>query len=76
MAELDEDKRSILLKEASIYLMENVISVPTNCPPEAVYWWPWLKNYYGESSAHDYSDFVPFLATAWLDLDLKAEMGY
>ncbi|MBA7692042.1 hypothetical protein ES703_100600 [subsurface metagenome] len=38
----------------------------------ASYWWPWVKNYYGE--AYFYS--IYSMTSAWIDQDLKAEMGY
>jgi len=39
------------------------------------YWWPWIKNYYGERSIGD-GELATILAYAWIDQDLKAEMGY
>ncbi|MBA7554131.1 hypothetical protein ES705_46743 [subsurface metagenome] len=39
------------------------------------FWWPWVKNYYGERHATDIQ-LATYMAHAWLDQNLKAEMGY
>ena len=38
----------------------------------ATYWWPWVKNFYGEA----YLFSIHSNASVWIDQDLKAEMGY
>jgi peptide/nickel transport system substrate-binding protein len=40
------------------------------------FWWPWLKNYYGEANVGDWGNPMPILAYIWIDQDLKNEMGY
>jgi len=72
-AEFDEDKRNALIKEAAVYVVNEVPFIPLRPHMQAVYWWPWLKNYYGEVMGRTYH--VP-LFYAWIDQDLKAEMGY
>ena len=38
----------------------------------STYWWPWVKNYYGAAYLMSYYA----INSAWIDQDLKAEMGY
>jgi len=38
-------------------------------------WWPWLKNFYGESDAGSFQS-GSIIARMWIDQDMKAEMGY
>jgi len=72
---IDASKRQAMIKKLSLYLTEEMLTIKTDPRMEAVYWWPWLKNYYGEYAVAD-NDFQPVLAKAWLDLKLKKKMGY
>jgi peptide/nickel transport system substrate-binding protein len=72
---VDIPKRHSMIKKLSLFLTEEMIDIKTDPRMEAVYWWPWMKNYYGEFAVAD-NDFQPVLARAWLDLDLKKKMGY
>jgi ABC-type transport system substrate-binding protein len=74
-SEMDATVRNALVKDASLILLENVPYLPLNPTAERHWWWPWIKNYYGEKNAHDYC-ISPILAHAWLDQDLKTAMGY
>ena len=65
-----------MYKEAGLIEFEAVIAIPTTLGIQGVAWWPWLKNYYGEVTVGDYVKFAPMMATAWIDQDLKTEMGY
>lgn len=75
MAETDTEKREALIKEAAVYFMGTVDefglfeTTSLNC------WWPWVKNYYGESDAGCYN-MAQMFGTAWIDQNLKKEMGY
>jgi len=73
--EQDSAKRMRLLKEAAIIMLNEVNIIPTDPTPKAHYWWPWIKNYYGERAVAD-KDIAHILAYAWIDEDLKAEMGH
>ena len=73
--ELDVDKRNRLYKEAAVYMLNEAINIPLRVNLEGHYWWPWIKNFYGEIYLGDHDHITP-LAHAWLDLALKAEMGY
>jgi len=74
-AEPDEAKRNELCKEVFLLMLDEVYGIPTNFEQQGHYWWPWVKNYYGEHSLSDGTaqDLLPYM---WIDQDLKAEMGY
>jgi peptide/nickel transport system substrate-binding protein len=72
---VDIPKRQAMIKELGLFLSEETLDIQTDPRMEAVYWWPWVKNYFGEYAVAD-NDFQPVLAKAWLDLKLKKEMGY
>jgi len=74
-SEMDYFERCKITKEAGVYILNACVLMPLSPIPDAVYWWPWVKNYYGEIAIHD-NDIAPLFAHAWLDQDLKAEMGY
>jgi len=75
VVEIQEDVRNPLWKEAGLIRLDDAPAIPLYSMPEAVYWWPWIKNYYGEALTAD-TDYLHALTHAWLDQDLKAEMGY
>jgi len=72
----DIDGRNSMCKEAGSIEFSEVPYIPTTLEVQGVAWWPWLKNYYGEVTVGDYAKFAPFMAIAWIDEDLKEEMGY
>ncbi len=74
-AETDLDKFNSMVKEASLLMLNEVARIPLNPYQVAAFWWPWIKNYYGEMYVRD-NDYVTALAYAWIDQDLKAKMGY
>ncbi|MBN1546610.1 MAG: ABC transporter substrate-binding protein [Syntrophaceae bacterium] len=76
MAEIDPDKRSAMMKELGVYVLGQVYNIPANSVVNADYWWPWIKNYYGEASIGDVGDWEVVLGYAWIDEALKKEMGY
>ena len=71
----DVDEQNRLIKEAAIVALEDVPAIPLNLTLDGDYWWPWVKNYYGEHIVRD-NDFASILAHAWIDQDLKKKMGY
>ena len=75
MSTPDVDEQNRLIKEAAIVALSDVPWIPLNLTLDGNYWWPWVKNYYGEHIVRD-NDFASILAHAWIDQDLKAEMGY
>ena len=71
----DVEEQNRLIKEAAIVALEDVPFIPLNLTLDGDYWWPWVKNYYGEHCVRD-NDFASILAHSWIDQDLKKEMGY
>jgi len=71
----DAARRDAAIKAASIMMLEDcdVIEVATGAYDH--WWWPWLKNYYGEMDSCYYC-VRPMAARIWIDEDLKDEMGY
>lgn len=74
LQELDIDKRNKLIKEASLLVLKDAVQIPLSVNVGRNYWWPWIKNYYGEYSAGD-GEFITLLSHAWIDQDLKKQMG-
>jgi peptide/nickel transport system substrate-binding protein len=73
---LTDAETEAIAKEAAVYMAGQVPAIPLSATPEAVYWWPWLKNYYGEINILDRSMGREVIGYCWIDQDLKAEMGY
>ena len=68
-------ERNAIMKEQSIYLLDQAICVPISGTYSLYYWWPWVQNFYGEMNV-GYVSPGPILATVWLDQVMKADMGY
>ncbi|GAI59533.1 unnamed protein product, partial [marine sediment metagenome] len=62
----DVDEQNRLVKEAAIVALEDAPYIPLNLTVDGNYWWPWVKNYYGEHNVRD-NDFASILAHAWID---------
>jgi len=62
-------------REMVKYAQEQAYGIPVPYIYKYQMWWPWLKNYTGEISVGYYNmpNWVPF---AWIDQELKKEMGY
>lgn len=76
MSETDDAKRTAMMKELGVYILGQVYAIPGASLLQANYWWPWLKNYYGEVSIGDVADYEVVLSHAWIDQELKKEMGF
>ena len=62
-------------KALGIYALERIDYVLLPYTRLYTYAWPWLKNYDGETFLSYYS-LSPAMMYAWVDEDLKAEVGY
>jgi peptide/nickel transport system substrate-binding protein len=64
-----------IMKKLAVYALDQppCILLPTSYYYQG--WWPWLKNFYGESfvGAQRYG---PIWARVWIDQELKKKMGY
>jgi peptide/nickel transport system substrate-binding protein len=76
MLELDPVKQTELLKEAGLILQMDNPSIPLALEASKKYWWPWVKNYYGETTVTDDAAFSPLAMLMWIDQGLKKSMGY
>ena len=48
--------------------------IPMANPDIILCYWPWLKNYYGETDAA-YHNQIPMIARMWIDQNLKRSLG-
>jgi peptide/nickel transport system substrate-binding protein len=64
-----------LMKEVTLMFLQDSPYITLPGPNVRLYWWPWLKNYYGEVDAAYFSDAVVG-SRVWLDPSLKKKMGY
>jgi peptide/nickel transport system substrate-binding protein len=71
--EFDEEKRMALLEEANLILIENALTVAIPHPLKFTFWWPWVKNYYGEACYMVHDGLFDLM---WLDQGMKESMGY
>jgi len=74
-AELDPEQFNEMCKEASLIELREVAHLPLIATPSGHYWWPWIKNYYGEVTITD-GEISSLMGYAWIDQDLKESMGY
>jgi peptide/nickel transport system substrate-binding protein len=70
----DIEDRDALLKDLFVYLKSTVPDVLIPSGAEWTAWWPWVKNYGGETSLGFHKH--QYWAWAWIDEALKKEMGY
>lgn len=76
MAEPDAAKREALMKEAANYFNAQVNEFGLVETSSLNCWWPWVKNYYGEADSGGSGNAAIPAAYAWIDQDLKKEMGF
>ena len=74
-SEMDYVKQNALIKEASVIAANEVPNIGLYLIPQSYFWWPWVKNYYGEVSIEDgtFGALVPYI---WIDQNLKKQMGH
>ncbi len=70
---VDTAERVTILEELFLLTLDDALGLPFSQPIKYTYWWPWIKNYYGEKQywIHD-----PPYDMMWFDQALKAEMGF
>jgi peptide/nickel transport system substrate-binding protein len=72
--EMDTAKRQALVKELGIYVIDEAVFLPLGDPYVVAAWWPWVKNYFGETEC-GYTNYAGIASNVWIDEKLKAEMG-
>jgi peptide/nickel transport system substrate-binding protein len=74
-AERDEAKRHAMFREMGRHALRDVPMVFLPAPHYFIAWWPWVKNYNGETRAGAAKP-GPIYARLWIDQDVKKKMGY
>lgn len=74
-SELDFEAQNALIKEAAVLAAQDVPMLGLYLMPHGDFWWPWVKNYYGEHTIDDgtFGGLKPYI---WIDQNLKREMGF
>ena len=72
---MEWDNITQVAREIYPYILEQAWTVPLPTQYSFVFWWPWIKGYYGESSYGFYNHYN-YINYLWIDQDLKKEMGY
>lgn len=71
----DKPKFRGMFRDLVPYILDQVWMIQMPAAHGFHFWWPWLKNHHGEVCV-GYYDIDNWPAYAWIDQDLKAEMGY
>lgn len=74
IANPDDAARNKVLKDLNVYAIAQAPGIWLPVGYAFTYWWPWVKNYYGElrTGAETYA---PILANIWMDQNMKKSMG-
>ena len=74
-AEMDPVKQDALIKEAAVIATIEVSNIGAYLTPQGDFWWPWVKNFYGEVSIEDgtFGGLTPY---SWIDQKMKKSMGH
>jgi peptide/nickel transport system substrate-binding protein len=67
--------RNAILQKLCVQLVDSVAYIPIGATDFNTYWWPWVKNYYGE---YDCAAYQPayWQAELWIDPSVKTSLGY
>ncbi len=71
----DWNEAGRLHRELMKYVMDQYWGINFPAASAYVIWWPWLKNFYGDSSV-GYFNYGTFGQYAWIDQNLKKSLGY
>jgi len=63
-----------LTREITKRELELALEIPGVGGLTSRFWWPWIKNYAGETSVGYFNDY--WQQFVWIDQDLKEDMGY
>ena len=72
----DPDEVNRLTREAAMIYDYETPMIPLYMQPSRIYWWPWVKNYFGESTIQDDGQWAALVYFMWLDEELKGSLGY
>jgi peptide/nickel transport system substrate-binding protein len=74
LAVTDEYAAMKITKNLMPYLQSLALVIQTPRYPTYTLWWPWIKNYSGETSVGYFMS--PWAPYVWIDQNLKKSMGY
>ena len=64
-----------ITKNLMKYLLDQAYCIPTPRYPQASMWWPWLKNYSGETTVGYFAG-DSWVRYIWIDLAQKKQLGH
>jgi peptide/nickel transport system substrate-binding protein len=73
-AEPNKKKRDKMLKNLNIRMIDQASTINLPSRHRFTYTWPWVKNYHGENSFHNWGR-GPIWMHIWIDQALKKKMG-
>ncbi len=71
----DDAEVARIHKELCGYIYEDAWAISTPAQTSHTLWWPWLKNYHGETAVGILNGFM-WSKYVWIDQDLKKAMGH
>lgn len=74
MAETDSGKRELMMKEAAVRYIGRVDEFGLLEMNTLTCWWPWVKNYYGETESGNSGNLGIISAFCFIDEEMKAGM--
>jgi peptide/nickel transport system substrate-binding protein len=72
---LSEKEGFEVMRKLAVYALDQAPCILIPTPYVYIAWWPWVKNYYGETRASAHR-VAPILTRIWIDQELKKKMGY
>jgi len=66
---VDFAKLDQIHKDTNVYILSQAFLIPTPAAYQYRMWQPWMKNYYGESAAKDFIQYI------WLDQTMKTSLN-
>ena len=72
---LTEQQSIEVMKKLAVYALEQAPAVIIPTSYTYIAWWPWVKNYYGESVAGAWRP-GPIYSRIWIDQEMKKKMGF
>jgi peptide/nickel transport system substrate-binding protein len=75
IAKGDLPKADAIYKDFAKEMMGQVWTIPYPRPYSHTVWWPYLKNYHGETSV-GYLNGFSWATFAWIDQDMKKSLGF
>jgi peptide/nickel transport system substrate-binding protein len=72
---IDGNARNAAMKKLFVDMLTDAAYIPMGNPKILNCYWPWLKNYYGETEA-GYHSLTQMLERMWIDQSKKSSLGF